>query len=62
MLHDWKTMYVDTDTQNLGKFVVLTIVDEDGEEHEYRFRKKNIEWLREALKRGMKLADMGDDL
>ena len=61
MVHDWKTMYVDTDTQNLGRFVILSIRDEDGEVHDYRFRTKNIEWLRKALKRGMKLAKMGDD-
>lgn len=62
MVHDWNTMYVDTDTQNLGRFVILSIRDENGEVHDYRFRAKNIKWLRKALKRGMKLAKMGDDL
>lgn len=58
--HDWRSMYVDTDTKNIGKLVILKFVDENGEENEYRLNSANVDWLREALKRGKKLAKMGD--
>lgn len=60
MKHDWRSMYVDTDTKNVGKFVILKFVDENGEEHEYRLNSANVDWLRRSLKRGKKLAEMGD--
>ena len=60
MKHDWRSMYVDTDTKNVGKHVILKFVDENGEENEYRLNRANVDWLREALKRGKKLAEMGD--
>lgn len=60
MKHDWRSMYVDTDTKNVGKHVILKFVDENGEENEYRLNSANVNWLREALKRGKKLAEMGD--
>lgn len=60
MNHNWRSMYVDTDTKNVGKHVILKFVDENGEENEYRLNSANVDWLREALKRGKKLAKMGD--
>ena len=60
MKHDWRSMYVDTDTKNVGKHVILKFVDENGEENEYRLNSANVNWLREALKHGKKLAEMGD--
>lgn len=60
MKHDWISVYVDTDTKNIGKLVILKFVDENGEENEYRLNSANVDWLREALKRGKKLAKMGD--
>lgn len=60
MIHDWRSMYVDTDTKNVGKLVILKFVDENGEENEFRLNSTNVDWIREALKRGKKLAEMGD--
>lgn len=60
MIHNWRSMYVDTDTKNVGKLVILKFVDENGEENEFRLDSTNVDWIREALKRGKKLAKMGD--
>ena len=34
MLHDWNSMYVDTNTERNGRHVILRFVDDDGEPHE----------------------------
>ena len=60
MIHDWRCVYVDTDTRN-GKDVILKFVDEDGNEDVYYLKHVNVNWLRKALKRGKRLAKMGVD-
>lgn len=62
MVHDWRSMFVDTDSERLGKHVNLKFIDENGEIHEFRLNSYNVNWLREALKRGKKLAKMADDV
>lgn len=62
MLHDWNSMYVDTNTERNGRHVILRFVDEDGQSHEYHLNAMNVNWLREALKRGLKLAKMADEV
>lgn len=62
MVHDWRSMYVDTNTERNGRHVILRFVDEDGQSHEYRLNGMNVNWLREALKRGKRLAKMADEV
>ena len=60
MAHEWKRIYVDTDTEKLGKLVILRFVDEDDTTHEFRLTPDNVIWIREALKHAEKLAKMSD--
>ena len=60
MVHDWTRIYVDTDTEKVGKHVILRFVDTDGATHEYRLNPDNVIWVREALRRAKKLAKMSD--
>ena len=62
MVHDWKSMFVDTNTEKIGRHVILKFLDENGETHEYRLNGMNVDWLREALKRGKKLSKMADEI
>lgn len=62
MVHDWRSMFVDTHSERIGRHVILKFVDENGEVHEYRLNATNVKWLREALKRGIKLAKMADEI
>lgn len=62
VLHNWRSMFVDTDTGRIGRHVILRFVDEDGETHEYRLNGCNVNWLRDALKKGKKLAKMADEI
>ena len=45
MVHDWRSMYVDTNTERNGRHVILRFVDEDGQSHEYRLNGMNVNWL-----------------
>lgn len=60
MIHDWRSMFVDTDTRN-GKDVILKFIDWDGKEDVYYLNDVNINWLRKALKRGRKLVKISDN-
>lgn len=60
MVHEWTRIYVDTDTEKLGKLVILRFVDEDDTTHEFRLTPDNVIWVREALKHAKKLAKMSD--
>ena len=55
-------MFVDTNTEKIGRHVILKFLDENGETHEYRLNGMNVDWLREALKRGKKLSKMADEI
>ncbi len=62
MVHDWRSIFVDTNTERNGRHVILKFVDENGESHEFRLNSMNVNWLREALKRGKRLAKMADEI
>lgn len=42
MVHDWRSMFVDTDSEYLGRHVNLKFVDENGETHEFRLNGYNV--------------------